>query len=118
MNRKRDGLLPLEATLLSVGLLMKSRGDMAVYGYDLLKKLLAETVDSRVPTHGAVYKALGRLEERGFVIGRWEDEGATAAGRPRRKLYEVTAAGSAVLERYEQVQARPSPSVVWKPARI
>ena len=44
--------------------------------------------------HGTLYKALGRLEERGLLTSAWEDA-AAAEGRPRRRLYELTGRGSA-----------------------
>ena len=48
---------------------------------------------------GTVYPALGRLEERGFVRGRWERrEDADAERRPRRRFYRLTASGNAALD--------------------
>jgi DNA-binding PadR family transcriptional regulator len=47
--------------------------------------------------HGTLYKALGRLEELGLLASRWEDVPAIA-GRPRRRLYELTGEGAEVGE--------------------
>ncbi len=54
---------------------------------------------------GTVYPALRRLERDRLVESKWEpDTEATAAGRPARRYYEVTAAGKAAAgaatERY------------------
>ena len=48
---------------------------------------------------GTVYPTLGRLEDRAYVRGRWEaTSAASAEGRPRRRYYELTAAGEAALD--------------------
>lgn len=47
---------------------------------------------------GTVYPLLRRLESSGLVRSRWEDEAAAhAEGRPARRYYEATAAGTARL---------------------
>jgi PadR family transcriptional regulator PadR len=47
---------------------------------------------------GTVYTTLRRLEERGLVIGQWEDaEVAEAERRPRRRYYALTPAGATEL---------------------
>lgn len=49
---------------------------------------------------GTVYVTLGRLQKRGFVSTAWEDDAiAESEGRPRRRYYELTRAGSAALDR-------------------
>ena len=46
---------------------------------------------------GTVYPALRRLESWAHVTSEWEDDGtARAAGRPRRRLYALTASGHAL----------------------
>jgi DNA-binding PadR family transcriptional regulator len=47
---------------------------------------------------GTVYPTLTRAETAGLVRSRWEaTTAATAEGRPRRRYYELTAAGRASL---------------------
>jgi DNA-binding PadR family transcriptional regulator len=59
-----------------------------------------------------MYKAFDRLEKAGFLTSRWEDpEIALAANRPRRRLYEVTAAGRQALATAER--DTPEPIVGW-----
>lgn len=61
------------------------------YGLDLMDR-------TGLPS-GTVYPALGRLEDRGLVRGRWESAAAASAeGRPRRRYYEMTATGTVALE--------------------
>lgn len=47
---------------------------------------------------GTVYPTLGRLERRGLVAARWEEEAkAEEEGRPRRRYYTLTAEGTRAL---------------------
>lgn len=47
---------------------------------------------------GTVYPTLGRLKRSGLVKARWEDQRiAEREGRPRRRYYELTAAGAEAL---------------------
>jgi DNA-binding PadR family transcriptional regulator len=62
------------------------------YGYDLSKETGLKS--------GTLYPILMRLERSGWLEARWEEE--TAAGRPRRHLYRLTAEGrreAAALQR-------------------
>ena len=42
---------------------------------------------------GTIYPALARLERAGWLGSFWEDIDPSEAGRPRRRLYEITGAG-------------------------
>ncbi|HEX9885557.1 MAG TPA: PadR family transcriptional regulator [Longimicrobiales bacterium] len=54
----------------------------------------ADIIDATELGGGTVYKTLSRMEDRGLVRGRWEDaDVAEAEKRPRRRYYELTAAG-------------------------
>lgn len=58
-----------------------------------------EVIDRTGLSSGTVYPALRRLEADGLVRGVWEeDEAAHRAGRPARRYYELTPAGSEALE--------------------
>lgn len=47
---------------------------------------------------GTVYPTLGRLQQAGLVRSRWEGRrAADSEGRPRRRYYELTAAGVRAL---------------------
>ena len=59
---------------------------------------------------GTVYPALRRLESFGFVESAWEEDArARRNARPRRRNYQLTAAGRRMLtvanSRYRAVQA-------------
>jgi PadR family transcriptional regulator PadR len=63
-------------------------------------------------TSGTVYPALERLEARGYLRSKWEDE-ATAhrEGRPARRYFALTAAGvtalHSALDRYKALRPIP-----------
>jgi DNA-binding PadR family transcriptional regulator len=64
--------------------------DGATYGLDIV-------AHTEIPS-GTVYPALRRLTRSELVQSRWEDPGeAERAGRPRRRYYELTAAGTEAL---------------------
>lgn len=42
---------------------------------------------------GTLYPLLARLEEAAWVKGEWEKLNPSEAGRPRRRLYKLTALG-------------------------
>ncbi len=63
-------------------------------------------------TSGTVYPALERLEARGFLKSKWEDEAAAhQEGRPARRNFALTASGAtalkAALERYKALRSIP-----------
>ena len=64
------------------------------YGFDVM-----EACDL---ASGTAYPALRRLEKAGLLKSRWERAGeARAEGRPRRRTYELTAAGADALQEAE-----------------
>ncbi len=61
------------------------------YGFDIIDR-------TGLPS-GTVYPALAALARRALVRSSWEDAvEAHAAARPRRRNYELTAAGRSALE--------------------
>ena len=44
---------------------------------------------------GTLYPILLRLESAGWFVSRWETIDPSSAGRPRRRLYRLTAGGLA-----------------------
>lgn len=111
-RRRANSLLPIEVDILSNGMELRR-----FHGFELAKAIAADGVAKRLTAHGTLYKALGRLEERGLLDSDWEDPAiGAAAGRPRRRLYAVTGAGQRALVNWEREQqaargARP----VWEP---
>ena len=81
------------------------------YGFDVMDR-------TGLPS-GTVYPALRRLERQELVRSEWEENDvATAAKRPRRRYYEITASGleslEVALKRFRMLQApqaAPDPSI-------
>lgn len=60
------------------------------YGFDIM--------DATGLPDGTVYPILRRLERRGVLAGKWEDEAnAKSEQRPQRRYYELTPVGRASM---------------------
>jgi PadR family transcriptional regulator PadR len=70
-------------TLAVLAVLVESRRELA--GADLGKETKLKS--------GTLYPILLRLEEAGWLEGRWEQTSASELGRPRRRLYKLTGTG-------------------------
>lgn len=57
---------------------------------------------------GSLYPILARLENAGWLSGRWEETDADDPGRPRRRYYALTQHGIAGAK---LVRARTSPAL-------
>lgn len=69
---------------------LQAVADGVAYGFDV--------IDHTGLPSGTVYPALSRLERDGYLRSSWESEPAAfAAGRPARRYYRVTAAGTRSL---------------------
>src|SRR3954454_18941117 len=94
MPRRKPGtLLPLEKEILRTALSLRG----SFHGFGLAHAMREQSGSRALTAHGTLYKALGRLEERGLLTSAWEDGGA-AEGRPRRRLYELTGEGARAAE--------------------
>ena len=78
------------------------------HGFDILEATELKS--------GTVYPSLRRLEDAGLVRSRWEAvQRARDAGRPPRRLYELTGAGALALE--EAVERHPRVLDAFAPVR-
>lgn len=98
MVRRRAGeLLPIEQRILESGIGFGLAGE-EFHGFALAAAMSGRDDGRGLTAHGTLYKALGRLAERGLLSSRWEDADVAAHdGRPRRRLYRVTGAGEVAL---------------------
>lgn len=117
MPRRKPGtLLPLEADILEVALLLVRSGHVVFHGFGLARTMREQGGSRSLTAHGTLYKALSRLEEFGLLTSRWEDP-AAAEGRPRRRLYELTSQGVRAAERsLAGKAARRPPRLASEPA--
>lgn len=77
------------------------------YGFDIM--------DATGLPDGTVYPILRRLERRGVLAGKWEDEdSARAEQRPQRRYYQLTPVGEASMA---EVETRfPALPRIFRPA--
>ena len=102
MRRKVGAVLPLEASVLTAAVEVAKAGTSEFHGFELAKRLRDEEGGRKLTAHGTLYKALSRMEKAGWLSSVWEDaDSATAEGRPRRRLYSITADGRVALSRVE-----------------
>ena len=98
MRRKPGTLVPLEISILSAAVALAMGGTPEFHGYAVARELKEREEARRLTAHGTLYRALERLEKAGLLQSRLEDpEAAAAEQRPRRRLYQVTAAGEQAL---------------------
>jgi len=89
----------LEVAILGAGLAMRGEGKPEFHGFLLAKELRDRDGARGLTAHGTLYKALDRMEHAGLLQSRWEDPDVAAEqGRPRRRLYRVTAHGQRASE--------------------
>jgi len=98
MRRKKGTLLPIEVSILQCGIELAVRGTSHFHGFMIAKEIKDRDDAKLLTAHGTLYKALDRLQKAGHLESDWEDPLVAAQqGRPRRRLYHVTAAGEAAL---------------------
>ena len=111
MRRKKGVLIPIEWSLLAAALETRLRGESEFHGFAIAKLMRDREGARRLTAHGTLYRALQRLEEAGLLRSRQEDPMVAAAdGRPRRRLFELTAAGekAAAEAPADALEHRPS----------
>jgi PadR family transcriptional regulator, regulatory protein PadR len=114
-RRKLGTLLPLETEILEVALSLQRSGDASFHGFGLAQTMREHRRSRSLTAHGTLYKALSRLEDFGLLSSRWEDA-AEVAGRPRRRLYEITGQGvQAAQKAVTDTAVRPSPRLAAEP---
>lgn len=68
-------------------------GDRALHGYEIARQIDAQTDGTITFTLASLYATLYRLEDRGWIRGRWVEK----AGQRRRCYYRITEKGRRVL---------------------
>ena len=66
----------------------------ARHGYELQKLIESRSDGVLTFNVASLYPLLYRMEERGWIVGRWVEK----AGERRKRYYRLTAAGRATLE--------------------
>ena len=86
-------MVPPRLTTQTLAVLSTMLGDEDAdwYGLDLSKRSGLKP--------GTIYPILDRLLKAGWLDRRWEDVDPVAEGRPRRRLYRLTAVGAPAARR-------------------
>ena len=74
-------------------LLLALVDEQELHGYEIGRLLEQRSGGTLVFTLAALYETLYRLEERGWILGRWVER----AGQRRRRCYRITDEGRKVL---------------------
>jgi PadR family transcriptional regulator PadR len=64
-----------------------------LHGYQIAKEMRRRSDDALQLGQGVLYPILHRLEDRGLILGEWEQ----STGTPSRKRYAITKSGLAEL---------------------
>jgi DNA-binding PadR family transcriptional regulator len=88
--------------------------DSELYGLDLAKRSGLRP--------GTIYPILDRLLKAGWLERRWEEIDPVAAGRPRRRLYRLTAEGAPIAREaldahLASLRPAPEPRAIGPTAR-
>jgi len=67
--------------------------EQALHGYEIARRIEARSGGTLRFTLASLYETLYRLEERGWIRGRWIEK----AGQRRRRCYRITESGRRVL---------------------
>lgn len=90
MMSKGGGLLPLYVLHL---ISQKPR-----YGNDIMRAIESRTHGKWASNPGAIYPLLNIMEERGLIVGEWEDE-----DKRTRRIYSITSDGEEEYGRLKEV---------------
>jgi PadR family transcriptional regulator, regulatory protein PadR len=81
--------------------------DGEAYGYEISRRIRERSAGEFIPSEGALYPALHRLESERAVTATWRE----GAGGPRRRWYAITEGGLGALASHEAEWQRFSQAV-------
>ena len=100
MRRKPGELIPLEIEVLEAAMALQREGILSFHGYSLAKSMKTRSDRRMLTAHGTLYRALHRLARADLLEPFWEDPAvAEEEGRPRRRLYRLTALAAPAVSR-------------------
>ena len=110
MRRKSGQLIPIEWSILVAAAGLRAQGIEEFHGFRIAKEIRDREGARLLTGHGTLYRALGRLEQQGFLTAEWEDpQVAAEQNRPRRKLYRLTGAEVPLLSNSSNRHSRLQP---------
>ena len=104
--------MPLEHAILAAAADLHRDGTTHFHGYQIGKQLAEASDRQGLTAYGTLYRALGRLEVMGLVASEWEDPRTAAEEkRPVRRLYALTADGTAIVQTERRAAAARSRAI-------
>jgi PadR family transcriptional regulator len=88
-------------------LILKTLSVDSMHGWAIAKRIQQISNEALQVQQGSLYPALHRLEQQGWIRGKWSE---TELGR-QAKFYSLTAAGRAQLEREKESWTRLSSAI-------
>jgi PadR family transcriptional regulator, regulatory protein PadR len=83
-------------------------GQSSVYGLQISQTIERASEGKRKIEVSSLYPALRRLEERGFVDSRWEDEDTDSKrSGARRRYYKITGEGIDTVRDHQRIRENP-----------
>ena len=96
MRRRPGSLVPFELAICACAARLREAGVAEFHGYAIARELQRQDDRGSLSAYGALYRALGRLEQMGMLTSRWENpDVAQAERRPLRRLYALSVDGEA-----------------------
>jgi hypothetical protein len=111
MRRKPGDLLPIERSIINAASQLRQEGAEEFHGFQIAKKVKDQEGARLLTAYGTLYRALGRLQQRGILQSRWETL-PTDENRPRRRYYRL------IGEVEATVPSNPVPVSVPKVCKI
>ena len=88
-------------------LILKTLSIDSMHGWAIARRIQQISNEALQVQQGSLYPALHRLEQQGWIRGKWSE---TESGR-QAKFYSLTAAGRAQLEREKESWTRLSSAI-------
>jgi DNA-binding PadR family transcriptional regulator len=77
-------------------ILLAIAGRLEIYGLEIAANIATASADKVQLNYGSLYPYLNRLEKKGYITSRWEEENARKGAR--RKYYQITDKGTQSLD--------------------
>jgi len=81
--------------------------DRSAHGYEIAKRISSRTDKLVSVGEGQLYPALHKMEQRALIAAEWVPQ----EGKPARKVYQITPAGTEELARHRSMWERLSSGI-------
>jgi PadR family transcriptional regulator, regulatory protein PadR len=85
-------------------ILLAIAGKLEIYGLEIATEIAKASEDRVQLNYGSLYPYLNRLEKKGYITSRWEEENDRKGAR--RKYYQITDRGTQSLDEATFIRQR------------